>query len=159
MNQSSKYQQKRKKAILIPDIICGLLILLFAYTGFSKLIEFAKFRNVLKEAPLIGNYAMFLAALILVAELVIAFLLIMPRTKKTGLTAATGLLTVFTVYLVFMVLTDSHLPCSCGGVIQQLNWKQHIVFNAFFIVLGVTGIWYQRKEEQDVKRTRIIQHI
>jgi hypothetical protein len=144
MNQSSKYQQKRKKAILIPDIICGLLILLFAYTAFSKVIEFAKFRNVLKEAPLIGNYAMFLAALILAAELVIVLLLILPQTKKTGLTAATGLLTVFTVYLVFMVFTDPHLPCSCGGVIQQLNWKQHIVFNVFFIILGIIGIYFQR---------------
>jgi uncharacterized membrane protein YhaH (DUF805 family) len=138
----------------IPDIVCGLLILLFAYTAISKLIEFAKFRNVLKEAPLIGNYAMFLAALILVAELVIAFLLIMPRTRKTGLTAATGLLTVFTVYLVFMVFTDLHLPCSCGGIIQQLTRKQHIFFNAFFIVLGITGICYQRKEDRENQLTK-----
>jgi Trk-type K+ transport system membrane component len=142
----------------IPDFICGLLILLFAYTAFSKLIEFAKFRNVLKGAPLIGNYAMFLAALILAAELVIVLLLILPQTKKTGLTAATGLLTVFTVYLVFMVFTEPHLPCSCGGVIQQLNWKQHIVFNAFFIVLGMTGICYQRKEDRENQLTKIIQH-
>jgi uncharacterized membrane protein (DUF485 family) len=142
----------------IPDIICGLLILLFAYTAFSKLIEFGKFRVVLKGAPLIGNYAMFLGALIPAAELMVVLLLIMPPTKKTGLTAATGLLTMFTVYLVFMVLTDPHLPCSCGGgVIQRLSWKQHIAFNAFFIGLGITGIYYQRKEEHDIQRTRIIQ--
>ena len=142
----------------IPDIICALLILLFAYTAFSKLVEFEKFRNVLSEAPVIGNEAAFLAAVIPVAELIIVLLLLIPKTKKPGLSTATGLLIVFTVYLVFMVLTDPHLPCSCGGVIQQLSWKQHIVFIAFFIGLGITGIYYQRKEDRDNQRTEIIEH-
>lgn len=138
-----------------PDIICGLLILLFAYTAFSKLIEFAKFRNVLNRAPLIANYAMFFAALIPATELVIVLLLVMPRTKKAGLNAATGLLIAFTVYLVFMVLTAPHLPCSCGGVIQKLSWKQHIVFNLFFIGLGITGIYFQQKTNKDNQRTNV----
>ena len=129
----------------IPEIICGLLILLFAYAAFSKLLEFGKFRSVLSEAPLISNYAALLAAVIPAVELIIVLLLIIPETQKSGLATATGLLIVFTGYLVFMVFTDPHLPCSCSGVIQQLSWKQHIVFNAFFIGLRITGIYFEQK--------------
>lgn len=136
----------------MPDIICGLLILLFAYTAFSKLLAFSHFRFVLSSAPLIGNYSTVLAALIPVTELFIVILLFMPRTTKAGLIAASSLLLVFTVYLVFMILTDPHLPCSCGGVIQRLSWREHIAFNVFFILIGIAGIYFHRhilnKEKQ-----------
>jgi len=46
-----------------------------------------------------------------------------------------------------MVITDDNLPCSCGGVIQQLSWTQHIVFNLIFIAAGGIGIWMARKKE------------
>jgi hypothetical protein len=151
MNIILKYQQTIKKGFLIPDIISGLLILLFAYAAVNKLMEFGKFRNVLSDAPLIGNYAAFVAAAVPVAELIIVLLLMIPGTQKTGLSAATGLLMIFTVYLVFMVLTDPHLPCSCGGVIQQLSWKQHIGFNIFFIALGIIAIYFRASASEKNK--------
>lgn len=128
----------------ITDIICGLLILLFTYAAFSKLLAFGHFRFALSNAPLIGNYSTLFAALIVVVELIIVILLLMPQTNMTGFIAAVSLLVLFTIYLVFMVITDPDLPCSCGGVIQELSWKQHIAFNIFFIGLGITGIYYQR---------------
>ena len=128
----------------IPDIICGLLILLFAYTAFSKILAFGQFRSALSNSPLIGNYSTLLAVLIPAIELIIVLSLLLPRTNKAGLKSAVSLLFVFTTYLVFMVFTDPNLPCSCGGVIEQLSWKQHIIFNIFFIVLGIIGIYFQR---------------
>lgn len=137
----------------IPDIICGLLILLFAYTAFSKLLDIHRFESVLSRAPLIGNHAAILAVLVPAVELMIVLLLLVPRTQRTGLIAATALLMVFTVYLVFMVLTDPDLPCSCGGVIQQLSWKQHIVFNFCFILSGMAGIYFQRNPIKKHRQT------
>lgn len=139
----------------IPDIICGLLMLLFAYTAFSKIFAFGKFRFALSTAPLIGKYTEVLAALIPAIELIIVALLLIPRTSKAGLMSAISLLSVFTGYLIFMVLTSANLPCSCGGVIQQLSWKQHIVFNIFFIELGIVGIYFQlrisnEKQQKDI---------
>lgn len=139
----------------IPDIICGLLILLFAYTAFSKLLAFGKFRSVLKEAPFIANYAAVIAVLIPAVELMIVLLLLLPRARKTGLVAAASLLLVFTAYLAFMILTDPNLPCSCGGVVQQLSWKQHIAFNIFFIVLGITAIYFQSNGLTEKRRVDI----
>ena len=137
----------------IPDIICGLLILLFVYAAFSKLLAFGQFRFVLSRAPLTGNYSTLFAMLIPTIELIIAALLIMPSSSNAGLISAISLLIVFTTYLIFMVLTDPNLPCSCGGVIRHLSWKQHIAFNIFFIVLAIIGIYFQRnkliKEEQE----------
>lgn len=129
----------------IPDIISLLLTLLFAYTAFSKLFEFQRFELVLSRAPLIGSYSTLFAVLIPAVELIIVLLLVVPQTQRIGLKSATALLVVFTVYLVFMVLTDPNLPCSCGGVIQQLSWKQHIVFNIFFILAGIASIYLQHK--------------
>jgi hypothetical protein len=140
----------------IPDIICGLLILLFAYTAFSKILAFRQFRSGLSTAPLIENYSTFFAALIPAAELIIVVLLLIPKFSKTGLITASSILIVFTAYLIFMVLTDPNRPCSCSGVIQQLSWKQHIAFNIFFIGLSTIGIYFQHQPIKGKHRTKIL---
>jgi len=127
----------------LANIINGLFILLFTYTALSKILGYAKFRFVLSMAPLVRNYATWIAAIIPATELIIAALIFIPATAKKGLIAGISLLVLFTVYLVYMILTDTNLPCSCGGVIQQLSWKQHIVFNLFFIATGIAGIYMQ----------------
>lgn len=143
----------------IPDIICSLLTVLFAYTAFSKLLAFGKFRSVLKEAPFIGNYATVIAVLIPAVELTIVLLLLLPQARKTGLVAATSLLVIFTAYLAFMILTDTNLPCSCGGVVQQLSWKQHVAFNIFFIALSITATYFQSNGLREKRRMGILQNM
>jgi hypothetical protein len=117
-----------------------LLIFLFAYTGSSKLLDSKGFAAVLSKIPLIGRGAGIVAILLPLAELLIVLLLFFERTRLIGLYASLMLLLVFTVYLVYMVLAVPKLPCSCGGVISSMSWKQHVVFNVVFIVLTVIGI-------------------
>jgi hypothetical protein len=117
-----------------------LLIFLFAYTGSSKLLDSKGFAAVLSTIPLIGRGAGIVAILLPLAELLIVLLLLFEKTRLTGLYASLALLLLFTVYLVYMVLAVPHLPCSCGGVISSMSWKQHVVFNVVFIVLTVIGI-------------------
>lgn len=117
-----------------------LLIFLFAYTGSSKLLDSKGFAAVLSKIPLIGRGAGIVAILLPLAELLIVLLLLFEKTRLTGLYASLALLLLFTVYLVYMVLAVPHLPCSCGGVISSMSWKQHVVFNVVFIVLTVIGI-------------------
>lgn len=127
----------------IPDIIRGLLIFLFAYTACSKILSFHQFESVLRRAPLIGEYATLFSILIPASELLLVVLLLLPKTQRTGLKAAFILLLIFTLYLGFMVITVPHLPCTCGGVIQKLSWKQHIWFNLAFVLLTFMGICFQ----------------
>jgi hypothetical protein len=121
-------------------IISLLLIFLFAYTGSSKLIDSKAFAAVVSKVPLIGQGAGMIVILLPLAELLIALLLFFAHTRLTGLYASLVLLSVFTIYLVYMVLFVSHLPCSCGGVISKMSWRQHIAFNLAFIVFTVVGI-------------------
>lgn len=133
----------------IINIINGLFILLFTYTATSKLYELRKFRFVLNMSPLLKNYSRLLSVGVPVIELCIAILLFIPATAKTGLIAGVSLMLLFTVYIIYMIATDPNLPCSCGGVIQQLSWKQHIMFNLVFIAAGSLVIWMSRKKKAE----------
>jgi hypothetical protein len=73
-------------------------------------------------------------------ELVIAAMLTVQTVRLRGLYASLIMLSIFTSYIVGMLLTVEHLPCSCGGVIEQLTWQQHLVFNSCFITLCGLGI-------------------
>lgn len=122
------------------SLISILLLFLFAYTGSSKLIDHKAFAAVLEQVPLIGRGAGVVVILLPLAELLIALLLLFESTRLMGLYASLVLLSVFTGYLIYMVLFVPHLPCSCGGVIGKMSWRQHIGFNVIFMVLTVMGI-------------------
>lgn len=121
-------------------IISIFLIFLFAYTACSKLIDSKAFATVLGSVPLIGRGAGIVAILLPLAELLIVLLLLFESTRLVGLYASLLMLCVFTIYLGYMILAVPHLPCSCGGVISRMSWRQHVVFNLFFIGLTMIGI-------------------
>ena len=125
---------------IVTEVIISAFILLFMYTATSKIYTFKSFDKVLSEVPLFGPFHLFIAVLIPVSEIIIGILLIVPKTKKPGLYATLILMIVFTIYLIYMVLTSSRLPCSCGGFISSLSWKNHIWLNTGLICLAFLGI-------------------
>jgi hypothetical protein len=129
---------------LIAEMIGGLFILLFLYTALSKLSEIALFRLVLRSSPLISGYANLVSILIPASEILVSLLLFIPGTRRWGLYASFLLMLIFTLYLVYMISFTTALPCSCGGVISQLSWKQHLVFNIAFTLLSFAGIRFNR---------------
>jgi hypothetical protein len=124
----------------VPDAICGLLILLFVYAAVSKLADRSHFIAVMSQMLLIEKLASLISIVLPVTELIVAALLFMPATRIRGLYASLGVLIVFTLYTGYMILFAEHLPCNCGGVLQKMNWRQHLIFNLFFIGLSVIGI-------------------
>lgn len=133
------------KNLFIAELASALLILLFGYTAISKGMHIRAFRHALAESPVAHNGAGIIAWLIVSAEVLIVLLLFFPSTRRAGLMASFGLLSLFTGYLIYMVLTSEKLPCGCGGVISQMSWRQHIVFNIFFIGVNGIGIWTRRR--------------
>lgn len=133
---------------LVIEIISALFILLFVYTAVTKLNDFENFRNVLKSSPLIGDKALFVAWMLPIGELIVSLLLFMPRTRVLGLHCSLVLMIVFTAYLSYMLTAAPHLPCSCGGVLQQMSWKEHLVFNICFSLLALLGVWLNRKSRK-----------
>ncbi len=142
---STKGTHKYNKQILIADIISAMLLLLFFYTSLSKLEDYGLFRNVLKVSPLLKPFAGIISWVLPVTEIAIVVLLFIPTMRLKGLYASFILITLFTIYLVYMIVFTPNLPCSCGGVLRLLTWKQHIFFNLFFILLSFAGIYLYRR--------------
>jgi hypothetical protein len=124
---------------IIIEIICSLLIILFIYTSLSKLSAYDNFTVQLSKSPFITSYAESIAWSIPAVEILISLLLVIKRTRLIGLYASFFLMSLFTAYLIIMLNFSYHIPCSCGGALQYLSWNEHIVFNAFFIVIAGAG--------------------
>ena len=46
----------------------------------------------------------------------------------------------FTVYIILILYFSDFVPCSCGGVLENLSWKEHVVFNVLFIMFALFSI-------------------
>jgi len=128
------------------NLVAALFIFLFTYTALSKLIEHDLFRNTLSRSPLIGPYSGIVSLVLPITELIIAGLLFFPKTKLTGLYSSFVLMILFTTYLSYMIIFTKDLPCSCGGVLQQLSWQQHLWLNIFLTALAALGIYMRRRK-------------
>ena len=116
-----------------------LLILLFVYTASSKIQTFHSFQILLVKSPLIGKtLALYVAIFIPAIEIIATLLLVFPKTALKGFYLSTALMAMFTLYVSYMVLFAPKLPCLCGGVIEAMSWKQHILFNAVFTIMSFT---------------------
>lgn len=136
------------------EIISALFILLFVYTGISKLSEQNNFRVVLSQSPLIGSKANLISWLLPITELLTALLLFFPMTKKWGLMISLALMCIFTGYISYMIIATSHLPCSCGGVLKQMTWSQHLKFNILFTALAGLSLWFYQKNKRFIAINR-----
>ena len=135
--------QHQTKTKLI-SAIASLFIFLFVYATFSKIFEFHLFKAELYKSPLIKSKAPIIAFSLPTIELVLAGLLFIKPTQKIGFYMATGLMFLFSIYILYMLLFVPHLPCSCGGVLKQLSWSQHLIFNTMFTFLGIAAILLQK---------------
>lgn len=141
---------KRK---LLTEIICCLLILLFLYTATSKWLDFHRFTGELNNQPLPNRFTPFLSWAIPITEITIVLFLLFPFTRQAGLWMSLVLMSLFTGYTGLVLLNVfERVPCSCGGVIRLLTWKQHLYFNLFFTGISLAGILTNRPRKYE-KRT------
>jgi len=129
-----------KTRVILTDVITYALVILFMYTAADKLMSLKTFASTLAKSPLIGNFSTIVAWSIPIAEISISLLLVLALTRKMGLYASVILLSGFTLYLAYMVVSGLKLPCHCGGVISSMTWQQHIWFNMAFVILAYAGI-------------------
>jgi hypothetical protein len=128
------------KRRVIVEIISSLLIILFVYTTLSKVFDYDTFRSQLGKSPFITSFASTIAWALPAAELLLALLLALPDTRLLGLYVSLFTMTLFTAYIYAMLHFSYYIPCSCGGVISEMSWNQHMVFNLFFVAISIAGI-------------------
>ena len=125
---------------LFREIVAALFVLLFLYTGIEKLGERGEFEAAMSRSELIEPIASILSWTVPVAELIIVLMLFIPALRRAGLIAATVMMSLFTAYIVYILNYYEKLPCTCGGVIEQMTWKEHMILNIAFLVLGAIAI-------------------
>jgi len=128
-------------------IIYGYVFLYF-YTGIAKLQIITEFIRGNSKIPYIGKYAEQIGWGIPILEIVLAVLLIVPvyKIKRIALWVSTLLMGIFTLYLALMVFFVEDRLCNCGGVIESMGWKTHIIFNVVWFIAGIYAL----------KKTKII---
>ncbi len=135
-----------KRQVLL-ECISALLILLFLYASLSKFMDFSRFIKEINNQPLPNSWTPFLVRFIPAIEILICLLVLFERTRLTGFWVSAVMMLAFTVYATIILMRGfAFIPCSCGGVIRNLTWPQHLVLNIVYLGLSVTGIILQRKK-------------
>ncbi|MBU2903477.1 hypothetical protein KO529_01665 [Arenibacter algicola] len=138
---------KYRETILM--VISLMFIVLFAYTGLTKLLVHNLFYDSILNSPVLGGRTMATLAswTLPLSELAVALLLIWKKTRLIGFYGVLGLMLLFTGYTVAIVFFAPYRPCSCGGIISLLSWEQHLVLNAILLLLALLAIWFSRKHK------------
>lgn len=138
----------------IPDIAAYFFIFLFCYAAISKLTDFENFQVQIAQSPLLTAFAGFTSYVVIIVELIIVFLLLIPRLRLIGLYASLGLMTAFTIYIYLILNYSDFVPCSCGGILEKMGWTEHLLFNIACVLMAGVSIWltkYYLHDEQNEK--------
>jgi uncharacterized membrane protein YphA (DoxX/SURF4 family) len=136
------------KRSIISEIISLVVVILFLYTGISKLMDYDIAKEQIALTPLLAPVAPEIAIILPVIEIASAILLFLPRTRRYGLWISLGLMVLFTGYVLFLLNRSGQVSCACGGVLEQLSPQQHLLFNTSCILLILLGITEARTTKQ-----------
>ena len=115
-------------------------IILFVYAAVSKLTDFENFKVQVAQSPLLSAFASFIAYTTVIGELIIALMLCFQKSRLLGLYLFLGFMTAFTVYIFLILNYSPFVPCSCGGVLEDLGWWEHLWFNGVVCLVCVLVI-------------------
>ena len=124
----------------IAEGISLLFIVLFVYASITKLLDYEKFAVQMGQSPMLTKWAEQLAWLVPTVELCTVGLLLFSNSKLVGLYVSVSLMVMFTAYIILASKFTDYVPCSCGGVLQNMTWDQHLVFNLFFVASGIVAV-------------------
>lgn len=144
----------KKDTIIL--VISYALVMLFVYTALSKLMTYSFYLSDLKRSPQLGAFAEIISIVVPTAEILAAGLLIIDRTRLLGLYTAFLLMLIFTGYVAWVLAFAEELPCSCGGIIRELSWPNHLILNIVFLISSIFGIILQRKKSEEISNKKIV---
>jgi len=117
------------------------LMFLFAYAMVSKAIDLDKFRTQIGQSVLLSNFVGFVIWFVLMSELIVIALLWVKSCRIIGLYLSYFLMILFSAYIFCVSRFSKDVPCSCGGVLENMSWDNHLIFNLSITLLIVIGIF------------------
>ncbi|MGZ3835603.1 MAG: MauE/DoxX family redox-associated membrane protein [Mucilaginibacter sp.] len=140
--------------LIIKNIFIFILVLLWIYAAFSKLLDFNLFKGQMHRQMLPIFLKTSLVYILPPVETSAALLLLFDRTQLAGFIISGALMSAFTIYVGGAVLRFfDHVPCSCGGLLSSMNWSAHLIFNLFFLLLTAIGsiiVYRERRQNHPI---------
>ncbi|TXI91089.1 MAG: hypothetical protein E6Q36_00090 [Chryseobacterium sp.] len=143
--------------LLFADLICGLLLFVFLYTSWDKIRNLENFEFTIGRTDLLHPIAGAAARLVILTELLILTFLFIPKTRRLGLIGSIILLSLFTLYVVYLIVYAPNMPCQCAGFIEKLSWNQHLIFNISLILLCFIGLALFKKGKGELNKSPPLQ--
>lgn len=125
---------------VIRNLTVYLFVILFIYSAISKLIDFENFQVQIAQSPLLTAFATPIAYGVVLGEILVALMLCFEKSKVLGLYLFLGFMSAFTLYIYLILNYSPFVPCSCGGVLENLGWRDHLWFNLFFCIAAILVI-------------------
>lgn len=129
-------------------IVSYFFILLFVYAGISKILDFENFQVQIAQSPVLNAYAGFVSYAVIIVELIIIFLLFFPKSRLSGLYLSLSIMSAFTIYIYLILNFSDSIPCSCGGVLEKMDWTYHMVFNFLCVLLAIIAVVALEKRDR-----------
>lgn len=139
---------KSKIPGVLLETLTAIFIILWIYTGITKLIDFRSTTWQMVVNPIFRNIPWAAVWVGPALELIAAILLVIKRTRTLGFYLSFVLMLFFTFYVGYLMFFLPNLPCTCGGVISSLTWGQHLAMNIVLTILAFLGIRIQRKRNK-----------
>ena len=131
----------KSRPVCITDIAALMIAVLFLYAAYSKLSDYEQSKAAMIKQVFPRSISLILTWALPATELTLTGLLCIRQTRLKGLYFSLFLLTIFTIYIaITMNGAFGKIPCSCGGILQKMNYKTHILFNISFMILAFWGI-------------------
>ncbi|WP_449400690.1 MauE/DoxX family redox-associated membrane protein [Chryseobacterium wanjuense] len=129
-----------KKLTQLAIWIAYFFILLFCYAAISKIFDFENFQVQIAQSPLLSAYAIIITYGILFLELLVCFFLIFDKTRFIGLYGSYILMLLFSIYIYLILNYSEFIPCSCGGILEKMDWQTHLIFNLICVLVAVVAL-------------------
>jgi len=140
------------KKELIYELITGLLVLLFLYTGLSKILDFQNFEVSMRFQHMPAWLTLPMIYLLPGSEILTAGLLVSDKTRVLGLYLFLGMMIGFSLYVGAALLHwFPKAPCPCGGVIKSLGWSPHLLLNILFVALAGFALKHYREQRKSLR--------
>lgn len=147
---------KAKLYQILRGVLLFYFVVLLSYAGISKFIEGNSLYIALINAPLYLNKpaADLLKWWIPIIEILLAISISFKTTRRIGYLSIALLFILLSLYAGWITWFLPNKPCSCGGLISLLSWKQHVVFNLINLILSLVA-WYITKRPVKVTTKKI----
>ncbi|ATP56262.1 hypothetical protein CPT03_07150 [Pedobacter ginsengisoli] len=129
-----------KWKVLLIEIVSVAFLFLFVYAAFSKLSDIEKFRVQLGKSPILNAFVGIVVYIVPMVEILLAVMLCFKRSRLIAIYGAYTLMLCFSIYIIYILKYSPYIPCSCGGILENMSWRQHLVFNIGFVFVSIVGI-------------------